>query len=292
MQHNQSIQPTIGFIGQGFVGKNYADDFDRRGYTTIRYSLEEPYISNKDRIAECDIVFIAVPTPTTPEGFDFSIVREAIGLVGSEKIAVIKSTVIPGTTESLQKEYSDRSVFYSPEFLSEATAAHDAAHPFASVVGIGVENPTHRRNAEKTLSVLAPTSLSLICKSVEAEFMKYTHNVNGYVQVIFYNIMYDLATTLGSKWSTIKEFLAVDPYINDWYTQPVHKSGRGAGGHCFIKDFAAFRELYAQKLPEQAVALSILDAVAQKNIELLRDSGKSLDLLTGVYGDPVLRNEA
>ncbi len=60
---------TIGFIGQGFIGKSYADDLERRGKKVVRYSLEEPYIKNKDRIRDCDIVFIAVPTPTTPEGF-------------------------------------------------------------------------------------------------------------------------------------------------------------------------------------------------------------------------------
>ena len=41
---------TIGFIGQGWIGKNYANDFEARGYQTIRYSLEEPYLQNKDLI--------------------------------------------------------------------------------------------------------------------------------------------------------------------------------------------------------------------------------------------------
>ena len=66
---------TIGFIGQGWIGKHYADEFQARMYDVIRYSLEEPYIQNKERIKECEVVFIAVPTPTTPEGFDDSIVR-------------------------------------------------------------------------------------------------------------------------------------------------------------------------------------------------------------------------
>ena len=63
----------IGFIGQGYVGKNYADDFERRGYKVVRYALEEPYRKNKEQIRDCDLVFIAVPTPTTPKGFDESI---------------------------------------------------------------------------------------------------------------------------------------------------------------------------------------------------------------------------
>ena len=80
---------TIGFIGQGFIGKNYADDFERRGFSVTRYSLEEPYRGNKEKIKECDIVFIAVPTPTTPEGFDDSILRGVLPLVKEGKTAVI-----------------------------------------------------------------------------------------------------------------------------------------------------------------------------------------------------------
>ena len=40
----------IGFIGQGWIGKNYADDFERRGLEVVRYALEEPYVKNKDKI--------------------------------------------------------------------------------------------------------------------------------------------------------------------------------------------------------------------------------------------------
>ena len=111
-------KPLIGFVGQGFIGKNYADDFERRGYETVRYALEEPYIANKDKIRDCDFVFIAVPTPTTLKRFDDSIVRASVALIGKGKTAVIKSTIVPGTTKDIQSQYQDREVVYSPEFLS------------------------------------------------------------------------------------------------------------------------------------------------------------------------------
>ncbi|MEY3784652.1 MAG: hypothetical protein RLZZ230_974, partial [Candidatus Parcubacteria bacterium] len=50
----------IGFIGQGFIGKSYADDFENRGFEVVRYALEELYINNKELIKDCDIVFVAV----------------------------------------------------------------------------------------------------------------------------------------------------------------------------------------------------------------------------------------
>jgi UDP-N-acetyl-D-mannosaminuronate dehydrogenase len=74
----------IGFIGQGWIGKNYADDFESRGFDVVRYSLEDEYVINKGLISGCDVVFIAVPTPTKNGVFDDSIVREALGLVGKK----------------------------------------------------------------------------------------------------------------------------------------------------------------------------------------------------------------
>jgi len=123
-------KPLIGFIGQGWIGRNYANDFEARGYEVVRYSLEEPHINNKDLIKDCDVVFIAVPTPTTPQSFDGHIVEEALMLVGKGKTAVIKSTILPGTTKKFQETYPEIIIMYMPEFLSEATAAYDAAHPF------------------------------------------------------------------------------------------------------------------------------------------------------------------
>ena len=134
----------IGFIGQGYVGKNYADDFEMRGYTVVRYALEEPYVANKELIRDCDVVFIAVPTPSTPRGFDGSVVEKALALVGKGKIAVIKSTIVPGMTRRLQKKYPKIVIMFCPEFLSVATAAYDVANPFLNVVGIPSNSAKHK----------------------------------------------------------------------------------------------------------------------------------------------------
>lgn len=282
-------QPLIGFIGQGWVGKNYADDFERRGYDVVRYALEEPYRANKDRIKDCDIVFIAVPTPTTPDkGFDASIVKGAVELVGPGKIAVIKSTLLPGTTATIQREHLLQTVLFSPEFLSVSTAAYDAAHPFVNVVGLPQDDTQHRVAAELVHSVLPEAPAAITCKSVEAETIKYTHNASAYTQIMFFNMMYDLMTSLGGDWSVVHRAVLADPFIPNRYAQPMHKSGRGAGGGCFIKDYAALRGFYEKHLPHDQGAIALLRATEQKNIELLRGSGKDVDLLAGVYGTDVL----
>lgn len=274
----------IGFIGQGFIGKSYADDFEARGYTPVRYAQEKPYVENKDAVASCDIVFIAVPTPSTPQGFDASIVDEVLSLIGEGKIAVIKSTVLPGTTELLQSKHPNITVMHSPEFLTEKTAAYDAAHPDRNIIGICEDTPEVRAKAAEVISVLPVAPYAAVIPVKEAEFIKYGGNCWFYFKVLYINILFDMATELGLDWQTIKEGMAADPRIGSTHLDPVHQSGRGAGGHCFIKDFAALKELHTKLLPDDRMSADILNALERKNLALLRSTGKDLDILEGVYG--------
>jgi len=64
----------------------------------------------------------------------------------------------------------------------------------------------------------------------------------------------------------------------------VHKSGRGAGGNCFIKDFEAFVRLHADLINDDPLGKAMLYAIREKNLDLLRSTGKDLALLERVYG--------
>jgi len=284
-------KPLIGFIGQGYIGKNYADDYENRGYEVVRYSLEPAYVGNKEKIAECDIVFIAVWTPTTPKGFDISIVESVLPLIKKGGIAVLKSTIVPGTTVRLQKKFKNVTLMYSPEFLSVGTAAEDASHPFSNILGLPVDDAAHRAAAQKVLATLPKSDFELICKSGEAEIIKYSHNLSGYTQIIMFNMLYEVANKLGSDWDVVHKALVADPYIPNRYSQPVHKSGRGAGGGCFIKDFAAFRNTYEKLIPKDKEAINALKAFEKKNIQLLNSTKKDLELLAGVYGTKVVKTK-
>lgn len=284
------MSETIGFIGQGWIGKHYADDFERRGYNVVRYGLEPEYAGNKEAIANCSIVFIAVPTPTTPDGFDASIVRAVLPLVGVGKIAVLKSTMLPGTTETLQAAFPDRIVLTSPEFLREANAAHDAAHPERNLIGIPEESKRHREAAEAVLGVLPPAPYARIMSARTAELTKYAGNVFLAQKVVFANMLHDLSGALGAEYDVVREALAADPRIGPSHLTVMSASGhsdtagRGAGGHCFIKDLEAFRRLYVDRVGDEA-GNEVLAATVRKNNALLTASGKDLDLLRGVYGD-------
>lgn len=276
----------IGFIGQGFIGKNYSDDFEQRGYKIIRYAKEEPHNKNKEEIKKCDIVFIAVPTPTTPKGYDDSILRNTIPLTKSGAVVVLKSTILPGLTKLLQKKFPDRIIMHSPEFLSEATARHDASNPFMNIVGITKDKPEHKKYAKIVHSILPKAPFSKTVTSDEAEMIKYSHNCSGYTQIIFFNLMYDMANKLGANWSNIHEAIKADPFISNKYSSPLHKTGRGAGGHCFIKDMAAFSSSY-RKIVGDKEGIEVIKSMENKNKSLLKKSKKDLDLLKGVYGKKI-----
>lgn len=282
---------TIGFIGQGFIGQHMADDFAERGYHVVRYALEPAYSENKDNIAACDIVFIAVPTPTTPHGFDSSILEAVLPLVGVGKIAVIKSTMLPRTTARLQKLFPDIIVLHSPEFLREKSAREDTKSPLRNIVGMPATDVRHKDAAEMVLAVLPPSPFTLICSAEEAELIKYAGNNFLALKVVFMNMIYEAASAVEANYSLIAEAMKADPRIGMSHMNVVDQSGhdgsvpgRGAGGHCFPKDWAAFTSWYGEMVSHDGVGHTFLKSVEAKNLELLRTSGKDLDLLLGIYG--------
>jgi len=282
---------VIGFVGQGFVGKATADNFEARGYSVIRYALEEPYRKNKHKIKEADIVFVAVPTPTTPQGFVAHFVEEAISLARPRAIVVVKSTVVPGTTKRLQKKFPKVTLLSNPEFLSANTAREDTDHPFTNVVGLPVNDTKHKKAAALIQSIIPKAPFKLTCSSDEAEIYKYSHNVSGFTQILTFNLMYDMAKHLGADWAKVQRAIEADPLICNRYANPVHKSGRGAGGACFIKDFAAFAQLH-HKLIGHSHASAFMKAAEKHNIALLTETNKDINLLKSVYGDAVSNAKA
>lgn len=303
MKNNNSEKPLIGFIGQGFIGKNYSDDFENRGYEVVRYALEEPYVKNKEKIKDCDIVFVAVNTPTVPTGelrddghpkvrFDDSIVREVISLADDRAIVVIKSTIKPGTAQSIQKEHPDKIILHSPEFLKETTAAYDAANPKRNIIGMAKDDEIHRQAAEKVLGILPKAPYELICDSQSAEFIKYAGNTFLALKVIFANIFFELVDKYGADWEKIREAVGEDPRIGPSHLD-LHLQGdepgvmrrRGAGRSCFIKDFATLSEMYAETFPEDKDAINMFRGFEYKNAQFLREFDRYVDLLEGVYGE-------
>lgn len=292
------MKERIGFIGQGWIGKHYADDFEARGFATVRYALEEPYAQNKAAIKDCAIVFVAVPTPSTPDGFSYEHVRSALTIIAPGTTVIVKSTLLPGTTKKLQIEFPELYVMHSPEFLREASAAYDASNPDRNIVGIPLENDEFTERAKGVLTVLPSAPYQTIMSAFEAEMVKYAGNCFLYTKVIFINALYDLVKATNADWEDIREAMIHDPRIGASHTQPVHVSGheteannkevRGAGGHCFIKDFEAFRGFVKQEVGDD-VLHDMLSKMIDYNNQLLVSSEKDLDILEGVYGPDIVK---
>ena len=176
---------------------------------------------------------------------------------------------------------------HSPEFLTESSAAYDAANPNRNIVGIAEDSDEHRAKAKEVMEVLPYAPYQLICRAREAELVKYGGNCWFFFKVIFINMLYDSAQKLGVQWETVQDAMAADPRIGRTHLNPVHQGGRGAGGHCFIKDFAAFTDIYQRQVGDK-LGMEVLESLAKKNIDLLIKSKKDIDLLKGVYGDKVI----
>jgi nucleotide sugar dehydrogenase len=282
---------TIGFIGQGFIGKHMADDFVARGYEVVRYALELEYRENKERIKSCDIVFIAVPTPTLPTGFDMTAIESALSLIGTGKTAVIKSTLLPGATKRLQATCQTINVLHSPEFLREKSAALDTREPARTIIGIPNTSAVMKEVARAVLSVLPTSPYTVICSSDEAELIKYAGNCFLAQKVVFMNLMYDAAVAADASYEVIAAAMAADQRIGTSHMNVIDQSGhpgsvpgRGAGGHCFPKDLAAFRAWYEESRPDDSDGVQLLKSIEDKNNQLLHDSHKDQDLLCGIYG--------
>lgn len=282
------MRPLIGCVGQGWIGKNYADEFEERGYQVVRYALDAKYRKNKKKIATCDIVFICVPTPSKPTGFDYSIVDDVLNLVGDGKIAVIKSTVLPNTTDKLQDKHDNIFIVHIPEFLTEKTAAWDVRNPSRNIIG-ETKKSAKAHIHEKILPHLPKAPYETAVNAKTAELIKYGGNCWFYFKVIFVNMLYDLSGQLGIDYDEIKKGLAADPRIGSTHLAPVHQGGRGAGGHCFIKDMSAFAEIYKKYCAGDSYGNRLLTIMQDKNIQLLVDSRKDLELLIGVYGHNKLK---
>lgn len=297
------MNKKIGFIGQGFIGKSYSDDFETRGYQVIRYSLDPAHIDNVSKLHQADTVFIAVNAATKPKigslrddgtpmtYFDDSNIKAVIPLTKPGTTVVIKSTLPPGKTKELQDLFPDRTIFHSPEFLTEETAVADAKNPLRNIIGVVDMTPENILKAEGILQMFPTSTYQKVLPATTAELIKYGANAFLFAKILFTNVFYDLVEHHDQNWKIIQEAISADPRIGPHHMglhlktdDDMSPRRRGAGRSCFIKDMAQISEMYASDLPEKKKSLAVLRAMEYKNAELLRDFDRYVDILESVYG--------
>lgn len=191
-----------------------------------------------DEVAKADYIFVAVPTPYNGK-FDLTEMDDAIStlvthLPDPERQAVIiKSTVLPGTTENYQKKYPKVNFLFNPEFLTDRTAVLDFANPDKQIVGYSSKT---KSLAERVLAILPDAPFKKIVPSGIAEMAKYTVNSFYAYKVIFGNQIYDLCQAMGIDYDAVHEGLAADRRIVDSHFVVMHDGYRGYSGKCLPKD--------------------------------------------------------
>ena len=281
------LKPKIGIIGIGMVGKPLARYLEelrgyKRGSDLFLYD-KDPAKGCADDISAADMVFIAVPSPRAPDGScDVSAVASALAGLTGEKIAVIKSTIPPGTTESFQKQYPRHRILFNPEFLTEAHAWEDFIRPDRQIVGF-TDKSLDAAHLVLSLLPKAPfmspwginTYKPIKITATEAEMIKYGGNVYFTRKVLFANVLALLAERLGVSYENVRMGMAADYRIGDSHLDVNHGGYKGVGGFCFPKDLDAFiAHLDARGLMECA---DLLRKDHEFNAKLLREQGLTLE---------------
>ncbi len=228
-----------------------------------------------DAVRETEVTFLCLPTPSQEDGsLELGAMRagaeslgEALAAKAADHLVVVKSTVLPGTTEDvvapiLEAESGktvgdDLAVAMNPEFLRMGTAVADFQEPDKVVVGTSDEAAavTLRDLYEPIIS--RPATHLVETGIREAELIKYANNAFLASKVSLVNELGNVAKRYDADAYEVLEAVGLDDRIASRFM----RSGLGWGGSCFPKDVDALRA----GAREQGYDPELLDAVVRVN---------------------------
>jgi GDP-mannose 6-dehydrogenase len=198
-----------------------------------------------------DISFVCVGTPSLRSGkLDLSHVEhvsEEIGVALKQKnmfhTVVLRSTVLPGTTEGLmaptiekvsgKRAGVDFAVCYNPEFMREGSAVADFLQPPYTI--LGSQNAQHLAPWRELYRGIPGTTFETTIRV--AEMVKYVSNLYHAVKVGFGNEVGTLCKHLGVEADQVTKIFMSDTKLN---ISPAYLSpGFAFGGSCLPKDLRA-----------------------------------------------------
>ena len=253
----------LGVIGHGYVGESqsfaFSPSFDVRVYD--KDSLKSTHSLNE--VLDSDFVFVCVPTPMKKDGSqDLSFVENFFKTAKEGPIYIIKSTVIPGTTNLLNEKFKNLKIIFSPEFLTERTAKLDILTQTRIILG-GDKNLTSK--VRNIYDIRFKNKTIIETDSLTAEYIKYMNNTFFASKVSIMNEFYRLAKQLGVDWETALYGFVSDQRIGDSHLNVPGPDGKlGFGGTCFPKDINAFIS-FAKK---NNINMNVLEAAWKTNLEV------------------------
>jgi UDPglucose 6-dehydrogenase len=302
----------IGMIGTGYVGlvsgacladfgnTVWCVDIDAERIETLRKGiipiyepgLKEIVSRNSDggrllfttdvgeAVRKCDVVFIAVGTPSLPDGstdlsFAYQASEDIAKHIDGYKVIVQKSTVPVGSTRKIAEVIKknapadvDFDVVSNPEFLREGSAIEDFMRP--NRVVIGLESERAEEIMKKVYRPLYLLETPVVITSLEtAELIKYASNAYLATKISFINEMSVICDLLGAKIDDVAKGMGLDRRIGPKFLH----AGIGYGGSCLPKDVSSLLNVALSKnyLPK------IIQAVTDVNTEMTDRALKKLE---------------
>jgi len=273
----------IGIVGQGYVGTAIKVGFEPH-YTVETYDKYDGFKSTvqlSDMVAECEIIFVCVPTPMREDGSCHTNIVESVVKEIDEwtsryhkdinPIVVIKSTVPPGTTDHLNKKYVGVNVIFNPEFLTEMNFLEDFKNQTRIILG-GTRKGTNK--LRQVYSKVFPSATIVKTGSKTAEMVKYFINSFLATKVSFANEMKIVCDEIGIDYDKVVEYATYDERLGkSHWAVPGPDGDLGFGGHCLPKDVSAIVSEFGSELLKSV--LSVNDKV-RKNRDWEEMKGRAV----------------
>ncbi len=262
-------------------------------------------LDTRQAVLDSDLTLIAVGTPFDGKVIDLKYVKEAARVIGaalkeknSYHVVVVKSTVVPGTTDKVvlpileeasgKKAGRDFGVGMNPEFLTEGEAISDFMDPDRIVLG-GID--ARSQDAQDELYAAFKDAPRLRTNNSTAEMIKYASNALLATMISFSNELANLGSTLGGIDSAeVMAGLHLGRYLNPVLADGTRISpainsflmaGCGFGGSCLPKDVSALAAHgRAIGLPMNLLS-AVLDINAKQPDQVFRLLGKHFPSLAG-----------
>jgi UDPglucose 6-dehydrogenase len=201
-------------------------------------------------IAEADIIFVSVNTPTKTFGqgagkaadlqYWEKTARQILENSTSAKIVVEKSTLPVRTAEAMERilNSNDRGLFFdvvsNPEFLAEGRAIRDMENPDRVLIG-GRETPSGQEAVQAVVDIYAqwvPRERIITANLWSSELSKLAANAFLAQRISSINAIANLCEKTEADVTEVAHAVGTDRRIGPHFL----RAGIGFGGSCFRKD--------------------------------------------------------